>query len=171
MGNHQREEQLRAFLAEYPADTRRGFDVEGSDRGLIRGDDVHHLKRLEPFRGVISCFCAQDLRRKVCEMEQARASAMVNDFRESRASSIRGAPGQGLQQVAGSCTAGTFHIAPHPFEVAHGPLQVMGSSSFVAATQLHDLAMELEEAARTESVRWVVWPSRLGNRPGNRLHL
>ena len=29
MGNHQREEQLRAFLAEYPADTRRDFDVEG----------------------------------------------------------------------------------------------------------------------------------------------
>ncbi|CAE7034563.1 unnamed protein product [Symbiodinium sp. CCMP2592] len=29
MGNHQREEQLRAFLAEYPADARLDFDVEG----------------------------------------------------------------------------------------------------------------------------------------------
>ena len=47
--------------------------------------------------------------------------------------------------------------------------EVMGSSSFVAATQLHDLAMELEEAARAQSVRGVV-PSRQGNRPGNRLH-
>ncbi|CAE7212537.1 unnamed protein product [Symbiodinium microadriaticum] len=74
MGNHQREEQLRAFLAEYPA----------------------------------------DLRRKVCDMEQALLS---KDFNR-------------LQEAA---------------------QQVMGSSSFVAATQLHDLAMELEEAIDLET--------------------
>ncbi|CAE7215580.1 unnamed protein product [Symbiodinium pilosum] len=74
MGNHQREEQLRAFLAEYPA----------------------------------------DLRRKVQEMEQA---LLNKDFNR-------------LQEAA---------------------QQVMGSSSFVAAMQLHDLAMQLEEAIDLET--------------------
>ncbi|CAE7196803.1 unnamed protein product [Symbiodinium natans] len=74
MGNHQREEQLRAFLAEYPA----------------------------------------DLRRKVQELEQA---LLNKDFNR-------------LQEAA---------------------QQVMGSSSFVAATHLHDLAMELEEAIDLET--------------------
>mmetsp|Transcript_9376 Transcript_9376/g.17328 ORF Transcript_9376/g.17328 Transcript_9376/m.17328 type:complete len:140 (-) Transcript_9376:240-659(-) len=74
MGNHQREEQLRAFLAEYPA----------------------------------------DLQRKVDEMSKALQS---KDFDR-------------LQEVA---------------------QQVMGSSSFVAAMQLHAFASELVEAIDLET--------------------
>ncbi|CAJ1351356.1 unnamed protein product [Effrenium voratum] len=74
MGNHQREEQLRAFLAEYPA----------------------------------------DLRRKVQEMQQALES---KDY-------------EALQEAA---------------------QQVMGSSSFVGATKLHDLASDLVEAVDLDS--------------------